>query len=142
LSFSARSAARRVDPPFHVFDAGFLDGQVEHFRLVRDRRQDFRRRGPLGVEREPLPQSAGLRRKVPRAVQAGQVRHGLREVDHQHPLGADGPEEAADDTTALRQRAVFYARCTVFEDLAYGIQTGLSAYTGKSLTALEWLFPA
>jgi aminoglycoside phosphotransferase (APT) family kinase protein len=48
----------------------------------------------------------------------------------------------ADDTTALRQRAVFYARCSVFEDLAYGIQTGLSAYTGKSLTALEWLFPA
>jgi aminoglycoside phosphotransferase (APT) family kinase protein len=48
----------------------------------------------------------------------------------------------ADDTTALRQRAVFYARCTLFEDLAYGIESGLSAYTDKSLTALEWLFPA
>jgi aminoglycoside phosphotransferase (APT) family kinase protein len=47
----------------------------------------------------------------------------------------------ADDVTALRQRAVFYARCSLFEDLAYGIQSGLSAYTGKSLTALEWLFP-
>ena len=48
----------------------------------------------------------------------------------------------ADDTTALRQRAVFYARCSVFEDLAYGIQSGRSAYTDKSLAALEWLFPA
>jgi aminoglycoside phosphotransferase (APT) family kinase protein len=48
----------------------------------------------------------------------------------------------ADGMTALRQRAVFYARCTLFEDLAYGIQSGRSAYTGKSLTALEWLFPA
>jgi aminoglycoside phosphotransferase (APT) family kinase protein len=46
------------------------------------------------------------------------------------------------DTTALRQRAVFYARCTLFEDLAYGVQSGLSAYTDKSLAALEWLFPA
>ncbi len=48
----------------------------------------------------------------------------------------------ADGTTALRQRAVFYARCSVFEDLAYGIETGLRAYADKSLTALEWLFPA
>jgi aminoglycoside phosphotransferase (APT) family kinase protein len=48
----------------------------------------------------------------------------------------------ADDVVALRQRAVFYARCTLFEDLAYGIQSGLSAYTDKSLTALKWLFPA
>lgn len=47
-----------------------------------------------------------------------------------------------DNTTALRQRAVFYARCSLFEDLAYGIQAGLSAYTDKSFTALEWLFPA
>jgi aminoglycoside phosphotransferase (APT) family kinase protein len=48
----------------------------------------------------------------------------------------------ADDATALRQRAVFYARCSLFEDLAYGIRSGLSAYTGKNLSALEWLFPA
>jgi hypothetical protein len=48
----------------------------------------------------------------------------------------------ADDTTALRQHPVFYARCSLFEDLAYGIRSGLSAYTDKSLTALEWLFPA
>lgn len=48
----------------------------------------------------------------------------------------------ANEATALRQRAVFYARCSLFEDLAYGIRSGLSAYADKSLTALEWLFPA
>ena len=48
----------------------------------------------------------------------------------------------ADDTNALRQRAVYYARCSVFEDLAYGIQSGLSTYTDKSLAALDWLFSA
>jgi aminoglycoside phosphotransferase (APT) family kinase protein len=48
----------------------------------------------------------------------------------------------ADDATALRRRAVFYARCALFEDLAYGIQSGRTAFTDKSLAALEWLFPA
>jgi hypothetical protein len=47
----------------------------------------------------------------------------------------------AGDTAALRERAAFYARCGLLEDLAYGSQTGLSAYTGKSLAALPWLFP-
>ncbi|MFC6083263.1 phosphotransferase family protein [Sphaerisporangium aureirubrum] len=41
----------------------------------------------------------------------------------------------------LRERAVFYARCSVLEDLAYGVRTGLAAYTDKSLAALAWLFP-
>ncbi|MFI6454796.1 phosphotransferase family protein [Streptosporangium amethystogenes] len=45
------------------------------------------------------------------------------------------------DLTALRERAVFYARCSLFEDLAYGIETGQKAYIDKSRTALEWLFP-
>jgi aminoglycoside phosphotransferase (APT) family kinase protein len=40
----------------------------------------------------------------------------------------------------LRERAVFHARCSVFEDLAYGLGTGRAAYVDKSLTALEWLF--
>jgi hypothetical protein len=40
----------------------------------------------------------------------------------------------------LRVRAVFYARCTVFEDLAYGLETGRERYVAKSLVALEWLF--
>jgi aminoglycoside phosphotransferase (APT) family kinase protein len=48
----------------------------------------------------------------------------------------------AGDTAALRERAAFYARCGLLEDLAYGSQTGLSAYTQKSLAALPWLFPA
>lgn len=45
-------------------------------------------------------------------------------------------------TDALRDRAVFYGRCTVLEDLAYGLGAGKSAYVEKSLTALTWLFPA
>ena len=48
----------------------------------------------------------------------------------------------AGGTAALCERAAFYARCGLLEDLAYGSQTGLSAYTGKSLAALPWLFPA
>lgn len=43
--------------------------------------------------------------------------------------------------TAFRRRAVFYARCGLLEDLAYGIRSGRSAYTDKCLTAVEWLFP-
>jgi len=45
------------------------------------------------------------------------------------------------NTVALRQRAVFYARCSVFDDLAHGIQTGQKRYIDKSLAAMEWLFP-
>src|SRR5262249_7592930 len=47
----------------------------------------------------------------------------------------------AHDTAALHDRVTFYARCSLLEDLAYGIQTGLKAYLDKSITALEWLFP-
>jgi aminoglycoside phosphotransferase (APT) family kinase protein len=45
------------------------------------------------------------------------------------------------DLVALQERAVFYARCSVFEDLAYGLQTGRDRYVDKSLAALAWLFP-
>jgi aminoglycoside phosphotransferase (APT) family kinase protein len=48
----------------------------------------------------------------------------------------------ANDVTALRERAGFYARCKVFEDFAYGIETGRDTYVAKSLAAMEWLFPA
>lgn len=41
----------------------------------------------------------------------------------------------------LRERAEFYARCGVLEDLAYGLETGRHRYTDKSVTALRWLFP-
>jgi aminoglycoside phosphotransferase (APT) family kinase protein len=48
----------------------------------------------------------------------------------------------ANDVAALSERAVFYARCSVFEDLAYGMETGQDKYVDKCLTAMEWLFPA
>ncbi len=46
------------------------------------------------------------------------------------------------DGEALRERAVFYARCGMLEDLAYGVGTGRRRYAEKSLAALAWLFPA
>ncbi|BCJ74942.1 hypothetical protein CS0771_44860 [Catellatospora sp. IY07-71] len=42
---------------------------------------------------------------------------------------------------ALRGRAAFYARCSVLEDMAYGIEQGRREYLDKSLAALAWLFP-
>lgn len=45
------------------------------------------------------------------------------------------------DAVALRERAVFYARCSVFEDLAHGFETGQERYIHKSLAAMGWLFP-
>ncbi|MER5689572.1 aminoglycoside phosphotransferase family protein [Streptomyces sp. NPDC002205] len=48
----------------------------------------------------------------------------------------------ANDVAALSERAVFYARCSVFEDLAYGIETEQGNYVDKSLAAMEWLFPS
>jgi aminoglycoside phosphotransferase (APT) family kinase protein len=46
------------------------------------------------------------------------------------------------DVPALRERAVFYARCKVFEDLAFGLDNGRDTYVDKCLDAMEWLFPA
>jgi aminoglycoside phosphotransferase (APT) family kinase protein len=45
---------------------------------------------------------------------------------------------AGDD--GLRERAVFYARCNVLEDLAYGYEAGRPEYVDKSLAALRRLF--
>jgi aminoglycoside phosphotransferase (APT) family kinase protein len=45
-----------------------------------------------------------------------------------------------DDPDALRDRAWFYARCMVLEDLAYGEETGRAVYSDKALAAAEWLF--
>jgi hypothetical protein len=39
-----------------------------------------------------------------------------------------------------RERAVFYARCSVLEDLAYGRETGRPEYVDKSLAVLRPLF--
>ena len=46
----------------------------------------------------------------------------------------------AEPIRALRERAGFYARCSVFEDLAYGVERDLIPYTAKSLAAMNWLF--
>jgi aminoglycoside phosphotransferase (APT) family kinase protein len=48
----------------------------------------------------------------------------------------------ANDPEALGQRAVFYARCSVLEDLAYGIEAGQDKYVDNAVAAMEWLFPA
>ncbi|MBF6078585.1 phosphotransferase family protein [Nocardia beijingensis] len=48
---------------------------------------------------------------------------------------------SAEDSRAIRERAAFYARCGVLEDLAYGIENGLRGYLDKSLAALTWLYP-
>jgi aminoglycoside phosphotransferase (APT) family kinase protein len=46
------------------------------------------------------------------------------------------------DSATLGERAAFYARCTLLEDLAYGIQTGNDKYVDKSHAAMTRLFPA
>jgi aminoglycoside phosphotransferase (APT) family kinase protein len=48
--------------------------------------------------------------------------------------GGDGAD------SDLLERATFYARCSVFEDLSYGLRFGWPAYAEKSLAALNWLF--
>ncbi|BCJ39677.1 hypothetical protein GCM10010168_78680 [Actinoplanes ianthinogenes] len=52
-----------------------------------------------------------------------------------------GPAALRGTDPDLTGRAVFYARCAVIEDLAYGLETGRARYAEKSLAALEWLFP-
>jgi aminoglycoside phosphotransferase (APT) family kinase protein len=47
----------------------------------------------------------------------------------------------ATDVVRLRERAIFYARCSVFEDLAYGRDSGRAVYVAHGLDALTWLFP-
>jgi Phosphotransferase enzyme family len=53
-----------------------------------------------------------------------------------------GYRSEVNDLVTLGERAVFYARCSLLEDLAYGIQTGRDKYVDKSLAAMAWLFPA
>jgi len=42
----------------------------------------------------------------------------------------------------LRERAIFYGRCAVFEDIAHGLETGKRMYAQNAIAALGWLFPA
>ena len=37
------------------------------------------------------------------------------------------------------ERAVFYGRCFVFEDLLYGIKESKREYVDKSLEAFSWM---
>ncbi|WP_155373889.1 phosphotransferase family protein [Catellatospora vulcania] len=55
-------------------------------------------------------------------------------------LGRYPAEDA--EVAALAERAVFYARCSVFEDLAYGVDTGRTGYLDRAVGAMAWLFPA
>lgn len=43
-------------------------------------------------------------------------------------------------TPGVAARARFHARCRVFEDLAYGLDTSDARYVDKSLASLHWLF--
>jgi len=45
------------------------------------------------------------------------------------------------DPAKIAERATFYARCTVFEDLEHGIATSQHAYVEKCRASLTWLFP-
>lgn len=49
----------------------------------------------------------------------------------------------ADDAVkaGIAERAEFYARCTVFEDLEHGIATDQQAYVAKCHASMSWLFP-
>ncbi len=47
-----------------------------------------------------------------------------------------------DDRYGLGDRALFYARCSALEDLAYGLDSGEQRYATQSLLAMEWLFAA
>ena len=46
-----------------------------------------------------------------------------------------------DDAATISERATFYARCTVFEDLDHGVTTSQQAYVEKCRASLTWLFP-
>jgi aminoglycoside phosphotransferase (APT) family kinase protein len=52
-------------------------------------------------------------------------------------LAAYGPSHEPD---ALVRRARFHARCSLFEDLAYGLANNRPEYVTKSLAGLAWLF--
>jgi hypothetical protein len=99
LSFSARSAARRVDPPYHVFDAGFLDGQVEHFRKTVGSACVGSNPSPAAA---PLsPEALGLERTFAWGTHA-RVRHRVRAVE---PLVVAGEAAASVEAGVLRHAA-------------------------------------
>ena len=54
-------------------------------------------------------------------------------------LGAYSPS-TMDGASGIRDRALFYARCSALEDLAYGLDSGEQRYATQSLFAMRWLF--
>jgi aminoglycoside phosphotransferase (APT) family kinase protein len=56
-------------------------------------------------------------------------------------IALNGYRSDRNQVAAIAVRAAFYARCSVLEDLAYGMATGREKYVDKSLAAMEWLFP-
>ncbi|GII06135.1 phosphotransferase family protein [Planobispora takensis] len=51
-----------------------------------------------------------------------------------------GPAVLAELPSDVRERAVFYARCSVLEELAYALESGKQKYAANALSALAWLF--
>ena len=58
------------------------------------------------------------------------------------PEAFDAAVQAAQNGAdpSFRARALLYARCSVLEDLQYGLATDHPAYVDKSLVSLDWLF--
>ena len=55
-------------------------------------------------------------------------------------LGPAAFDAALPAGESLRDRAQFYARCSLLEDLHYGLETNRAPYVDKSLAALDWVF--
>ena len=47
----------------------------------------------------------------------------------------------SEDKAEICARAAYYARCSAFDDIEYGLGTGRRQYTDKGLATLRWLFP-
>lgn len=56
------------------------------------------------------------------------------------PGVVDGFRDGYPGVAALLDRAAFLARCSVFEELRYGVESGDEAFVAKSARALGWLF--
>jgi hypothetical protein len=56
------------------------------------------------------------------------------------PAALDAARRGYPEEAGLRDRAWFIARCSVFEDLAYGVETRDRRYVDKNVEAIGWLF--
>ncbi|MFA6519073.1 MAG: aminoglycoside phosphotransferase family protein [Candidatus Shapirobacteria bacterium] len=53
-------------------------------------------------------------------------------------LGEDALDRLLPKKAQLRDRAIFYGKCLIFEDIFYGLKN--KVYLKKSLSALDWMF--